>query len=262
MIDVKDVTATIQIGKHPDFAEATLASWREAYPDMPIVAAMWDVYAWECQASRYQDYDLERLIHMPGCTSEEVRNAMAFLVRTPWMLILDDDVKCLSKDALPILMEAMMQGPDVDITGAYGAFIRGKEMIVGKDFCEHVAVDFMPGYCTLQATSRFIEARGWPHRFVSSAVPVEWQRHAEERRFLKGCTGDFTYCLNQYCLTPRVPVPVLHWGRVKWVGEPRTGSKDEAVADWWTANMKVTRVSPFSSAGIETARRDLGWPLL
>lgn len=236
------VTIIMTTMRADDFTNASVWSLRKFYPKVKIIFADGDRGPWltpNCMP--YQ------IIRLPKGSAEDLRNAAATLVETPYTLFMDNDCKVLGKGAIELLLEPFFDHSDCAQSGAYGVKVadwKKRHAWVGTIFTDYLQVDAMPCYFSLHSTHAFRKVGGFPKRWFYDSIPKRYFYQKDQT--LPGYSGDFTITtlykeLGLRAYTPKQRVPVLHWGQATlWWNKPRP------VEDWWYKNCKHRRIDPLN----------------
>jgi hypothetical protein len=184
-------------------------------------------------------------VWIPDANAEDCRNAGATLVRTSHMLCMDNDVKVISPDAVPLLCETLTKFPDAAATGWYGIKVKNwkrREAYVGSTFTGHMLLDATQCSFSLHDIDRWRAVGGVPRMPFYPNIP---KRLWANRDDVAGVTGDFAIC-NRYraygwtIVSPAKTIPIIHWTHAThWM----PGNKGETDFDrWWHTHVHHTRL--------------------
>lgn len=267
----KDVTVVMTSYLAHDFTMATLWALLKHYPTIRVIIAngaapenAQDLYNKLATSNLFGDQ--VRLINLAGAPTEDCRNAAAALVKTPFILFMDDDTKVLGPDTIEFLMEPFFVYSNCAQSGAYGLVVidRKKQLgVVSTDFDGMMQLSASPSYFSLHLTEAYRTVEGMPMGRFFYEVPWElWHdaRYPLEEKVLwqPGWSGDFTitdeyHKIGCVCVSPARRVPVLHWGQTqRWQGQPRP------VEEWWYVNVRHERTEKLGRAVVEAKMKEAG----
>jgi len=239
-IPLSNVTIIMSICRADDFTNAALYALREVYPDVQVVLSSTDAHS-----SPTIPPGPTWLVSHDGWSSDEGRNACGFMVDTPYVLFMDNDVKVLGPGAIEACLEAI-DNSFIAQSGAYGVKVAdwlNRRAYVGTEFINHMWLDAVSGYWSLHQTDAFQAVGGFPKSipFYPSTPANLITPH------LHGTNGDLsiTKLYNQrgwVCYSPARRVPVLHWG-----GASRWQVGENALDRWWKANVHHVRCDPLNA---------------
>jgi Glycosyl transferase family 2 len=236
----REVTIIMITFNNFDFTRACVWALRRYYPKMRVILADGGSEATEYFKLMTLGCDV---IQVYNGTLHECDNAAAALVRTPFFLTMDNDVKVISPDAIPLMLEPM-RTPNVATVVAYAVKVRDwKKRIawVGTNFTSSVECDAGVRYFQLHRTELFRCIGGFPHRFFYPETPKRFDPYMLKR----GCHGDLAisqvYAEHGGWLTVTAPrtVPILHWAHAKQKGER------EEYEIWNSSHTTNERLDPF-----------------
>jgi hypothetical protein len=231
-----------------DFTFASTFALREHFPTVKLI------YANGHGGSKFPKDDNSQIITIHNAAAETLRNRCVERVFTPYVLIMDNDTKILSKDAITSCIETISSDPLCVQTGAYGMKVvdwNKRIAYVGTEFTAHMELDASPGYFSFYRTEAYKLAGGMDlnNWFYSTfKAPPE----------AKGSSGDLAITtkfkqLGFKCLSPRERLPVIHWGgAVRWMNRELPSEKQ-----WYTTNTHI-RCNPLNNWERENAKRLIG----
>lgn len=238
----KEITIIMSTYYNYDFTTASIFSIRLFYPNIRIILADGGSTDKTLLLCKEQNVDL---ISIPGASSEDCRNAAATLAETPFILFMDNDVKPLGSQAIPLLLEPM-EDQRVAQTAAYCIKVidrKNRKSFISTIFNGIMECDFAQGYFCLHRKKAWQQIGGFPKEWYFDGMS-EFS-DMTDAKYYNG--GDLTiskhYCANGWkVVTPRERVPVLHWGKAAWWGP----AGDQKVISWWDKNMHFKRIEPLN----------------
>ena len=233
---MSDITVIMNTYLNDDFTAAATFALRAACPAIPII------YANGHAASKLPRIDNSEVITMHEESAEVLRNTAALTVKTKFMLIMDNDVKVLSADALLLLTEAIESHICAVQSGAYGVKVvdwQRRIAYVGTDFTGHMDLDASPCYFSMYLTEAYNAVGGMPLNdwfYPTFKAPPE----------RKGTSGDLAITSRfkmrgWRCVSPSARVPVIHWGKAI----KHQGRSLPAEDQWYSTNTHI-RCSPLN----------------
>lgn len=223
-----------------DFTSVCCVVFRRYYPDVKIILA--DGGSTDRTLTDYKDF-AEQLVYIPEGYIEDCRNTAAVLVDTPYLLTMDNDVKIIGKDALPLLYEVFEKYPDAAQTAAYCvkvANFKEKRGYCSDIFDGNMEVDWCPAYFSLHKTEAWRKVYGQPKEYYYGDPPFE---RGIEKQYNNGGDASISKYYQRVgykIYSPKEKVPVLHFVGAAW------WSTDMRTSDWWAKNHTHIRVNPLN----------------
>ena len=241
------VTVVMKTYSNSDFTNASVWAIRRYHPAIRVIFA--DGHPTEPFREKIDSpWKRENLVWIPGASTEDCQNAAVSLVDTEYTLLMDNDCKVISPEALPLCVEALEKWDDVAASGWYGLVVKdwgNREAYVGTDFTDHLELDATQATFSVHRTDMYKAVGGMPKTPFWPSVPTNlW-----EGKHLSAYTGDYTICtayrdIGLRVVSPKKAVPVLHWSQaIAW----QRGSKAQSPFDeWWLKNCTHTKVNPLN----------------
>jgi len=237
-----DVTAVMTTYQNGDFTRSSTHALRRFYPEMPLIY----VDGHPTDPFNPSGTPYTQLLWLPNLSQEYGRNAAATLIKTPLMLLLDNDTKVISPDALTLCLEVMNTYPRCAVTGHYGVIVTNwekREALVGSDFDGFTEISAFNGIFTLHRMDAWHAVGGQPREIFYPSAPRDLIDGTDEA----GWAGDLTICTKYReagwgVITPQKPLPVIHWGyAVEWMDKSKGKRPCEI---WWFSETHHTRCKP------------------
>ena len=241
MVNIKKVTMIMTTYNNWDFTSACCRVFRNYYPDVRIILA--DGGSTDNTTKNWTQVAND-FVYIENGKIEDCRNAAAVLVDTPYLLTMDNDVKIIGKEALPLLVETLDKFPDAAETGAYCVKVVdyfGKKGYCSRQFTDHMQASWCPAYFTLHRTWMWRKVYGQPKRYYYGDPPFE--RGEKEKRYNNGGDACISYEYEQNnfsIITPRKEVPVLHFVGAAW------WSTDMKTSKWWADEHTHIPINPLN----------------
>ena len=252
MKDYKSCTVVMTTYSNNDFTNASVWALRRFYPDIKIIFA--DGHPTIPFSAGYQMWenddegkvDNSRLVWLPGACTEDCRNAAMALVDTEYGLLMDNDVKVIASDAIPLCLEVFEKHLKAAATGWYGLVVTDwyrHKAYVGTEFFDHINLDATQATFSLHRTDVYRAVGGMPKQPFWDGCPPD---------ILEGYhpayMGDFTIC-RRYAeagfeiISPRKTLPILHWTQaIAW----QKDKEMDSIAKWVQDNATHTRINPLN----------------
>lgn len=234
------ITAVMKTYSNHDFTNAAVWAFHRFYPDIRIIFA---------DGHPTDPYASTDLVWLPDAPCEYCQNAAIANVDTPYVLLMDNDTKVISPDALPLCLEALERDPQCAASGWYGLVIADEAACtayVGTEYSEPMELDATQAAFSVHRTAYYREVGGMPLRPFWNVPEDLWKAV----RPSPGYGGDLTLCrlykeAGYNITSPRKAIPILHWGQaIEW--QPNSKSKQD-FDKWWFANTHHIRCNPLNS---------------
>ena len=236
-----DVTVVMTTYNNHDFTSACCRVFRRYYPDIRIILA--DGGSTDKTVEDWNEY-ADDFVFYPGGYIEDCRNAAAALVDTAYLLTMDNDVKVIGKEALPLLLESIQLRDDIAQVGTYCTKVvdyEKRKAYCSRIFTEPMQVSWCPAYFCLHKTEAWKKAGGMPKEWYYGNPPFE--RKEKEKKYNNGGDGSISLYYEKEgwkIYSPAKEVPVLHFVGAAW------WSTNMDISIWWAAEHTHIPIKPLN----------------